>query len=229
MNVETKGNVGDKVYLLKKITQKICPICAGSRRIQITASIPTPDPSASLAKAITDNLTYQFTEAAKGNLKVYPCPECGGKGVVKMTGQPKYAVVSGVITSVEISLNNNGADVFYHVLVDGETNNRRVANADLFNDQDAAQKMCDFMNLERRMVPIGDITISHCFASTIPCNEKLNKRLDEWRRNRQFTTEIFVDKSLKLFDGYTSYLVYKMLGVANVPVVIWPNGNTGNK
>ena len=60
------------------------------------------------------------------------------------------------------------------------------------------------MNLERRLVPIECIQIPQSFAKTIPCNEKLMRRLDEWRKAHKFETEIFVDEKLNLFDGYTS-------------------------
>lgn len=34
---------------------------------------------------------------------------------------------------------------------------------------------------------------------------------------------LFVDEKLNLFDGYTSFLMYRMLGKNDVPVVIWPD------
>ena len=66
------------------------------------------------------------------------------------------------------------------------------------------------------------IQIPRSFANTIPCNEKLMRRLDEWRSHRKFKTEIYVDEKLNLFDGYTSFLMYRMLGIFDIPVVIWP-------
>ena len=46
------------------------------------------------------------------------------------------------------------------------------------------------------------------------------KRLDEWRNCKKFETEIYVDENLNLFDGYTAYLMYRMLGIFDIPVVI---------
>lgn len=78
------------------------------------------------------------------------------------------------------------------------------------------------MNLERKLIPIGDIKIPTDFAATIPSDTKISARLSEWRKKKRFDNEIYIDFSYELFDGYTSYLVYKMLGIDEVPVVIWP-------
>lgn len=32
-----------------------------------------------------------------------------------------------------------------------------------------------------------------------------------------------MDSENNLFDGYTAYLIYKMLGYETVPVVLWPS------
>ena len=101
---------------------------------------------------------------------------------------------------------------------------REVTENDLINEADAQLiKRLLSLHPDTDVIVHCDAGISrYCFINTIPCNEKLMRRLDEWRMNRKFETEIFVDENLNIFDGYTSYLVYRMLGITNVPVVIWP-------
>lgn len=126
------------------------------------------------------------------------------------------------VITVEVTLNRNGEKVIYRVVDSANNVQRAFVDEKLYTDRWAAEKYCKFMNLERRCVPLNNIRIPYGFAATIPCNEKLMRRLDEWRSHRKFETEIYVDENWNLFDGYTSYLVYRMLGILNVPVVIWP-------
>ena len=74
------------------------------------------------------------------------------------------------------------------------------------------------LNQTKKDVPIQSIKIPYYFANKIPCNEKLSNRLNEWRKCREFKTKICVDEDMILFDGYTAYLIYKMLGYDTVPV-----------
>ena len=173
------------------------------------------------------SLVHQFAEnyrdAVIGNIKQYKCPECGGKGMVKAMS-PKYEVGEGTVVAINMIANTNGANMMFAVSEDGNGSTpRKLTDDEIWLDRDKAQRKCDFMNLERRLVPIECIQIPQSFAKTIPCNEKLMRRLDEWRKAHKFETEIFVDEKLNLFDGYTSFLMYRMLGKIDVPVVIWPD------
>lgn len=225
MYIETSKEVGSKVYFLKPIRKVKCSLCNGTGHISLGKPLNVEDGYESPGEFV-QSLVHQFAEnyrdAVIGNTKQYSCPECGGKGMVKATS-PKYEVGEGTIVAINMIVDTSGANMMFAVSENGSTP-RKLTDDKIWLDCERAQKECDFMNLERRLVPIECIQIPRCFANTIPCNEKLMRRLDEWRRTRKFETEIFVDDKLNLFDGYTSFLMYRMLGKTDVPVVIWPDG-----
>lgn len=222
MNIETKANVGDTIFYLKRINRETCPVCAGTGKICIgTAISPNFDSPDKFAESINNQIEQNLNQILTGNVREYDCSECKGKGTIKVTGQPKYEVGSGTVIAIETNMNASYVKVIYRV-TDNDGANRTVADDKMYLDQEAAEKECYFMNLERRMVPLECVKIPACFAATIPCNEKLMKRLDEWRSNRKFKTEIYVDENLNLFDGYTSFMMYRMLGIFDILVVIWP-------
>ena len=174
------------------------------------------------ATSIGEQIVEQFMNASMGNVKKYNCPECGGKGTVKATGQAQYEVGKGTVIAIEATMNQGNEKVVYRVVDSINATNRTLTSEKLYLDQENAEKQCRFMNLERRLVPLECVQIPSNFAKTIPCNEKLMNRLNEWRSCRKFETEIYVDENLNLFDGYTAYLMYRMLGIFDIPVVIWP-------
>ncbi len=223
MNIVSAKEIGSTVYFLKQIKKDVCPICCGKGEITLTKPI-SPDlksPDA-FAASLMEQVTNGLLDTMNGNGKNYTCPECKGKGTIKHVGQPKYEIGSGVIQSATVTMDGNKTSFTFDVASGSCV--RKLTDDAVFVDQEAAEKECYFRNLERRLVPIECIQVPRCFAATIPCNEKLMKRLDEWRWSRKFKTEIYVDKDLNMFDGYTSYLVYRMLGIMDVPVVIWPDG-----
>ena len=225
MNIETKANIGDTIFFLKKINRKTCPVCTGTGKICIgTAINPNFDSPDKFVKSIGGQLEQNLNQILTGDVREYACPECNGKGTVKITGWPKYEVGSGVVVSIETSMNANSNIVVYRVNDITARTNRTLTDDKMYLDQEIAEKECRFMNLERRMVPLECVHIPPCFAAKIPCNEKLMNRLDEWRSQRKFKTEIYVDEKLNLFDGYTSFLMYRMLGIFDIPVVICPTG-----
>lgn len=222
MNIETKANIGDTIFYLKKINRETCPICSGTGKICIgTAINPNFDSPDKFAESISDQIEQNLTQILTGDVREYNCPECKGKGTVKVAGQPKYEVGSGTVITIDTNMNSTSTNVTYRV-IDSDGSNRTVSDDKMYLNQEAAEKECRFMNLERRMVPLECIQIPRFFANTIPCNKKLMRRLDEWRSHRKFKTEIYVDEKLNLFDGYTSFLMYRMLGIFDIPVVIWP-------
>lgn len=214
MNIETKANVGDTIFYLKRINRVTCPLCNGDGVIILAPKVS--------ATSIGEQIVKQFVNASMGNVKKYNCPECGGKGTVKATGQAQYEVSKGTVIAIEATMNQGNEKVVYRVVDSTNATNRTLTSEKLYLDQEDAEKQCRFMNLERRLVPLECVQIPPCFAKTIPCNEKLMKRLDEWRSCKKFETEIYVDENLNLFDGYTAYLMYRMLGIFDIPVVIWP-------
>lgn len=214
MNIETKANIDDTVYYLKRINRVTCPLCNGDGEIILAPKVS--------ATSIGEQIVEQFMNASMGNVKKYKCPECGGKGTVKATGQEKYEVGKGTVISIEATMNQGHEKVIYRVADSINSTNRTLTSEKLYLDQEDAEKQCRFMNLERRLVPLECVQIPPCFAKTIPYNEKLMNRLNEWRSRRKFETEIYVDENLNLFDGYMAYLTYRMLGIFDIPVVIWP-------
>lgn len=221
MNIETKIGIGDQVFVLKKITKTTCPICNGTGKIRL-GKAATFDAD-TMEKAM-QQVAEQIIECIENNtMREYACPECKGSGSVKATGQKKYEVLTCKVVSMQFTIGGeNVPPVIMYSVVDEKGTVRKMMENQFYTNRADADKQCFILNLERREVPIADIRVPYSFASTIPCNEKLNKRLDEWRKNKKFETEIYVDDCGNLFDGYTSYLVYKMIGIDIVPVVVWP-------
>lgn len=221
MNIETKIGIGDQVFVLKKITKTTCPICNGTGKIRL-GKAATFDAD-TMEKAM-QQVAEQIIECIENNtMREYACPECKGSGSVKATGQKKYEVLPCKVVSMQFTIGGeNVPPVIMYSVVDEKGTVRKMMENQFYTDRADADKQCFILNLERREVPIADIRVPYSFASTIPCNEKLNNRLDEWRKNKKFETEIYVDDCGNLFDGYTSYLVYKMMGIDIVPVVVWP-------
>lgn len=62
-------------------------------------------------------------------------------------------------------------------------------------------------------IPMNKIKISSCFKEATPRKEKLIARLNEWYEYGYFCTNVCTDQSGVLYDGYTAYLVAKMLGM----------------
>lgn len=221
MNIETKIGIGDQVFVLKKITKTTCPICNGTGKIRL-GKAATFDAD-TMEKAM-QQVAEQIIECIENNtMREYACPECKGGGSVKATGQKKYEVLTCKVVSMQFTIGGeNVPPVIMYSVVDEKGTVRKMMENQFYTNRADADKQCFILNLERREVSIADIRVPYSFASTIPCNEKLNKRLDEWRKNKKFETEIYVDDCGNLFDGYTSYLVYKMMGIDTVPVVVWP-------
>lgn len=225
VNIDVKANVGDHVYYLKPIRRTTCSVCAGAGKIFLGNAFKVDlvsNPIDKVVESVSSQLAQNISKFANGNAKEYICPECKGKGTVKITGQEKYEIGEANIIGIEIKKTDTCNKVLYRT-VDTKTRCiKTLTDKTLFteSERDVIAKLCDFMNLERKTCDLVDIKIPYCFATTIPCNEKLMRRLDEWRKARKFDTEIYVDENLNLFDGYTSYLVYRMLGQTEVPVVI---------
>lgn len=222
MNLETKASIGDLVFFIKEVKTQICPVCKGSGKIHIGSAIePNFESPATFVNSIGEQFVKNVNDAIEGNMREYDCPECKGKGRTKITGQPQYEVSSGIVSAIRAVVKESYTGLVYQVNEAGGFY-QTLSGEKMWLKEDEANSVCAFMNLERRIVPLDKVCIPYAFATTIPCNEKLIKRLDEWRDSRKFKTEIYVDEDLHLFDGYTSFLMYRMLGVSDIPVVIWP-------
>lgn len=68
-------------------------------------------------------------------------------------------------------------------------------------------------------VAMADIRISHHLNHSVPSSEKIARRMDELKETGRFNTRIeIVDGELR--DGYTAYLVCKMLDMKRLPYTI---------
>lgn len=228
MNIVTKIGIGDQVYIIRKITKTICPICNGTGKINLCRAVSfEADTLESAMQQVTDQIVDCI---ANNNVKAYDCPECGGKGVVKVIGQKKSEVIECKVVSMQLTIcDENIPPVVVYSVIDEAGKVRKLTEEQLYTTRESADHQCFILNLDRREVALADIRVPRSFASTMPCNEKMNKRLDEWRKNRKFETEIYVDADMNLFDGYTSYLVYKMMGIETVPVVVWNRVKTNKE
>lgn len=222
MVLETKVNIGCEVFYLSKIKRVLCPVCEGTGKISLgeptKLNFESPE---KFVESMQEEFTKNMSNVISGEMKEYKCPECNGKGTVKATGQVKYEVHKGNVCKIATTSIGDETTITYTIKKDDGNTIQRVQN-EIWTTSEEAVAQRDFLNLERRLVPLECIQISKSFANTIPHNEKLMKRLDEWRSEKKFQTEIYIDDSYKLFDGYTAYLMYRMLGIFDVPVVIWP-------
>ena len=231
MNIVTEINIGDRVFFLKKITEADCPFCNGTGKIYLDKEITfNADTIEEAMKHLIQPLVKQVIKCIdSGFVREYSCPICFGSGRVNTVEQKKYEILAGNVVSMHIDILGDGVpvEVMYRVVDEHETI-YRLSSTEIYTNRADAEKQCSILNIERKEVCLDDIRVPDSFSNAIPCNEKINKRLDEWRKNRKFETEIYVDNDMNLSDGYTSYLVYKMMGVKYVPVVVRPN-ITNNK
>jgi hypothetical protein len=52
-----------------------------------------------------------------------------------------------------------------------------------------------------------------------PRTEKMNERIEYFKKNQNFETQIVVDKDNNLIDGYTTYLIAKKYGINFINVI----------
>lgn len=65
-------------------------------------------------------------------------------------------------------------------------------------------------------VPMDEIKIPKYMTENIPSTEKIASRINEYRRSHCFNTPVFV-KDGYLYDGYTAFLVARMLDLKCIP------------
>lgn len=68
------------------------------------------------------------------------------------------------------------------------------------------------------LMPMNKIKVPKLLASSRPSPDKIAKRIGEFYDHKVFNTDIVVDQSGKLLDGYTAYLVSKMFGLKYIDV-----------
>lgn len=65
-------------------------------------------------------------------------------------------------------------------------------------------------------IDLDDIKVPQSFEQKLPSTQKIADRINYYRKTGSFDREVIVDKDNVLLDGYTVYLVCKMLGVKSV-------------
>lgn len=68
-----------------------------------------------------------------------------------------------------------------------------------------------------KIMRIKDIIIPKEFQK--PRTEKMNERIEYFKKNQNFETQIVVDKDNNLIDGYTTYLIAKKYGINFINVI----------
>ena len=227
MEIEIVFGIGDRVYFLSRKNDVPCWVCQGKKSIVFRRSLNEVDvnsPEFLYAKVIR-------MMKPSANIMVsaeHTCPHWKGKGVVKPE-HSIYQVEQGTIVEIKYSENGNGKQITY--VVKRDLNDSDITNEDIYvlkSDLvyavlDKAEKACQYLNLPRLVAKIDAIKIATAFEKTIPCNEKLMKRMDEFKKNGVCEPEILIREDGTLFDGYTSYLTYRMMGWKQMPVVIVSN------
>ncbi len=67
-------------------------------------------------------------------------------------------------------------------------------------------------------IPMDRIKISARMRDTIPATEKITQRIEEYKKDHAFHTGVALNSAGELVDGYSAYLVARMLGLKYIPV-----------
>lgn len=71
----------------------------------------------------------------------------------------------------------------------------------------------------RKTLPLSSIHITSAFSDHLPDPKKITKCYEFYKANGEFNKDIVINMRNVLVDGYVAYLVAKMLGMKNVPVL----------
>lgn len=154
------------------------------------------------------------------NDKNMKCPECMGNG---MFISDKYTNIvcneQMTISSTKISINGNGQiSVKYKGYCGINSLNRSEDN--LFPTRVIAQLKCDELNKEKTFIEIEDIVIQDSYKVNQPSIDKIQTKLDYYKINKKFEKDIVIDKENVLKDGYTNYLICKLLNIYRVKAIV---------
>ena len=75
----------------------------------------------------------------------------------------------------------------------------------------------------RSLIPMSKIVIHERMSKSITSGDKIKKRMDELKKYGAFNTTVTF-KDGKLGDGYTAYLVAKMLDMDYIPIMMVMDG-----
>ena len=160
------------------------------------------------------------TGRIKYNDKDMRCPECMGEGKFK-TDKKIHVVCQEpfIIHITKITLyDDNTATVKYKGHCGYNTYSRAEEN--IFSTKEEAQSRCDELNKEKIYLKVDQIVIQDIFKQTKPSIDKIQNKLEYYKREGKFDKNIVVDKNNKLRDGYINYLISKMLNINTVEVVV---------
>ncbi len=76
---------------------------------------------------------------------------------------------------------------------------------------------------QEKTVRLNDIVLPQYFIKSLPSPWKIHRQYSSYLYDGNFTNRMFVNANMVLLDGYTQYLVCRMLGIDNVTV--WQNDN----
>lgn len=65
-------------------------------------------------------------------------------------------------------------------------------------------------------IDIDKIKVSSCIRESLPTPDKIEKRYRFYKQTGEFDREIIIDENYYLVDGYSTYLVCKMLDIQKV-------------
>ena len=156
----------------------------------------------------------------KYNNKDMRCPECMGVGlfVSKKTTNIVHENPF-IIAQTKITVDRDGKSVIKYKGYCGlEVLNRSAES--LFLTREEAQKRCDELNENLKLVNVDDIEIHEIFKEHTPSPEKVINKLTYYKDNGKFAKPIRVDKNNVLQDGYIDYLLCKMFGIETTKVSI---------
>ena len=65
-------------------------------------------------------------------------------------------------------------------------------------------------------IDIGRIKIRDCIKKSLPKPDKIEQRYRFYKQTGEFDREIIIDEEYNLVDGYSTYLICKMLDIQKV-------------
>lgn len=86
--------------------------------------------------------------------------------------------------------------------------------------KEEAQVRCDELNKETIIIPIDNIIIQDSFKNTQPSLDKIQEKLEYYKKYNRFDKRIVINKDNVLQDGYINYLICKILNIKTNKVVV---------
>ena len=68
-------------------------------------------------------------------------------------------------------------------------------------------------------IDIDRINVPYCVKQSLPKSDKIEKRYRFYKQTGEFDREIIIDEEYNLVDGYSTYLVCKMLDIQKIRVL----------